>query len=113
MRMGVAPFNPKMRDGSLRLMGEGRGTHTLHQSDVLKHIENCLYGERVYGDNDAFAQMGFMWERMVGAALAEYCAVDLGDLIEVGELEIDGILLTPDRFDAMNGIVYEFKGTWF
>lgn len=113
MRIGVAPFTPRLRDGSLKLMGEGRGTHLLHQSEVLDHIERSLYGERVYGDNDLYAQTGFMWERMVGKVLAEYCSVEIGDLIEVGELSVDDILLTPDRFDAVNGIVYEFKGWWW
>lgn len=111
MKVGIAPFKPRMRDGSGREMGQGRGAG-LHQSDIIKHIRETLVGKYTGGD-DAFAMTGFMWETIVGKALATYCGFDMKGVIEPGEYEMDGVLLTPDRVDPKRKIVYEFKATWF
>lgn len=53
--------------------------------------------------------MGYVWEDMVGEYMANAHGVYLPSQFEV---ELDGIIGTPDSYDPTNEMLYEYKATW-
>ena len=85
----------------------------LHLSDILEDIEvNTLRANRG-GDIDlnAFRTMGFIWERVLTGQLIQ-AAEDCGSLVRPGELEKDGIYMTPDGLCPNEWVLEEWKCTW-
>lgn len=83
----------------------------LHLSDILEDIEQAL-NPRDYDsegrDWDPYRKMGFVWERVLGKAMAG-CGINL---IAPGEIEKDGIIMSPDRLDPDPWALEEWKATW-
>ena len=88
-----------------------------HVSGLLRSIQQTLHLDKSYDDDDFDPvkllryEIGFAWEDILG----EYVFASAGkpeSLIPIGTLEQDGILLTPDDFDADTWEVNEYKATW-
>jgi len=56
------------------------------------------------------ATLGFVWERVLEAHIVQ-ARVDAGLLFRPGEIAKDGVVGTPDGYDA-DGILEEWKCTW-
>lgn len=82
-----------------------------HVSDIVKDMVGRLgYVGKGYGDDDSPTTrfgVGFMWEEALGRGLE-------GEAVEQGEVEVDGIVGTPDRVWLTDDgpVVQEFKATW-
>lgn len=88
----------------LPLTGSGARTmNKLHVSDIYTDIEKTLFPKKTNADmnNPLWAELGFMFEEIIKSK---------HNIISIGELEHDGILMTPDGF--VNGQLYEIKCTW-
>ena len=84
----------------------------VHLSTVVRDLEMTLYPNRYNGtsrwDLNAAAQVGVFWEVMLEMAYGEMFAAD------IGEVELDGIVGTPDGIgeDEEGVHLEEFKATW-
>jgi len=84
----------------------------VHLSQIIHDLEETLYPERFKNtaswDLSAAAQAGVFWELVLEQAYADMFALD------VGEIERDGIMMTPDgvNFDDEGAYVEEYKLTW-
>lgn len=93
-----------------------RQSHTrsdgVHLSHIIRDLEETLYPGRFKNtsswDLNAAAQSGVFFEVALEAAYRDMFAVD------VGEVELDGIIGTPDgvNFDDDGAYVEEYKLTW-
>ena len=92
------------------LTGSGdRSLDRLHLSDIYSDLENILFprtGPSGDMNNPLWAEVGFLWERVLGTALKEH----IGQ--RPGEVELDGIVGSPDGYDPAIGVLYEYKCTW-
>ena len=87
-------------------------TPGLHLSDILKRIMVERDPERFSSPLELMRlEVGFTWEQIIETALANR----LPNLTRIGEIESDGILMTPDALDpngGHNGVLEEWKATW-
>lgn len=87
-----------------------------HVSSLLKSIQEQLHLDGSYdGEIDQTTllrfEVGYAWEDILG----EHMFTVTGDptvVVPVGTIEQDGILATPDDFDAREWAVHEYKATW-
>jgi hypothetical protein len=102
-------LNPQAEEFSL-------DTHTrspgLHLSDILESMELDL-GVKRGGkwDKNSLFTLGFLWERVLKYVLQK-ARYEAEDLIPVGEMECDGIYLTPDAMDVAKWEHHENKCTF-
>ncbi len=100
---------PNAEDFSLDTHVRSKG---LHLSTILESMEMDL-GVKRDGkwEKNALFVLGFLWERVLKFVFlkAQY---EAGELISVGELEQDGIYLTPDVMDIENWVHHENKFTF-
>lgn len=84
----------------------------VHLSEIIRDMEETLYPERFRNtgswDLNAAAQVGVFWETVLERAYREMFALD------VGEVALDGIVMTPDgvNFDTDGAYIEEYKVTW-
>ena len=84
----------------------------VHLSQIIQDMEETLYPDRFKNtaswDLSVAAQVGVFWELALERAYQDMFAVD------VGEVELDGIVGTPDgvNFDESGSYVEEYKVTW-
>lgn len=91
------------------LTGSGdRSLDRLHLSDIYTDLEQMLFPKSTNADitNPLWAEVGFLWERVLSSALADHCSK------RPGEVELDGIVGSPDGHDPDTGVVDEYKCTW-
>lgn len=91
------------------LTGAGnRSTDRLHLSDIYTDLERVLFTKTSNADmtNPLWAEVGFLWEDLLTRVLADHCGA------RPGEVELDGIVGSPDGYDPDSGILYEYKSTW-
>lgn len=92
--------------------GEPRDTSKIHVSEILYKIYDTICGTKPRGEQDEADkwnnfESGFMWEQCLSDAMGKRHGV------RIGELELDGILLSPDGLnyvpvDGTNGDEYEY-----
>jgi len=92
-----------------------RSTHRPHLTDILRDMATTAgigkeTGEFSQRDLEWFAAGGWLFERVFDMAHQE--AIDRGDMWSPGELELDGIVGTPDRIDWTRPAVIELKCRW-
>lgn len=96
-------------DTEFPLTGPGdRSLDKLHVSDIYTDLEKSLFAKDSSADmtNPLWAEFGFLWESVLSRALAEHCSE------RPGEVELDGIVGSPDGYDPDTGVVDEYKSTW-
>ena len=86
----------------------------LHLSDILEDIQQTLE-PRDYDsegrDWDPYRKLGFIWERALKLASLK-AAYERGDLIDPGELKVDGIWMSPDGLHLGDAALEEWKLTY-
>ena len=87
---------------------EDRTFQKLHLSTIYTDIEKKLFGGPRETNNPLWAQTGFLWER----ALADAFQREHPYIIRPGEVELDGIVGSPDGIDLKDNILEEYKCTW-
>lgn len=103
---------PKRPEGMDPVRSEG-----VHLTDIIKdimiesHIQKTMSGSVWKEDQLHLAgEVGFMWEEILSSALKNRLPC------RIGELELDGILLSPDgiEVDEVDGepILSEYKSVW-
>lgn len=110
----IEDFDPSMLTGEYEHMGTGRSAG-MHLSQVLQYMRVATGELRGDMTNDNFAKVGFLMEQPVARYLQADLQEELGELTSCGELEMDGIFMTPDRVavDAPAGeTLVEIKVTW-
>jgi hypothetical protein len=96
-------------DTQFPLTGIGsRSTDRLHLSDIYSDLEQTLFPRSTTADmnNRLWAETGFLWEDLLSTVLAEHCSP------RPGEVELDGIVGSPDGYDPDAGMLDEYKCTW-
>ncbi len=84
----------------------------LHVSTVLLEIGRNL-GRDVFVQppgtkpNLLWAEVGFLWEDVIGHTFCHYDTV-----FRPNEIQVDGIYMSPDGIEATNWILEEYKATW-
>lgn len=87
----------------------------LHVSTIIRSIMTTLQPKRFSSQGDdgppvEWTSAGTLWEYVLELAMAKLAAGE--SLIRPGEIEKDGIILTPDAIGLVDWIVHEFKFTW-
>lgn len=87
-------------------------TGGLHLSEIIRDLYKKLNPIR-FQDGGGFERMalGFAWEWVLSDAIARVFPSDRL-LIHMGELECDGIKMSPDAFDVEDLCLEEWKCTW-
>lgn len=96
-------------DTKFPLTGSGdRTLNKLHLSDIYTDLENTLFPKTTTADlnNPLWAEVGFLWEDVLTKSLANHCSD------RPGEIELDGIIGSPDGYDPDTCILDEYKCTW-
>ncbi len=88
-------------------LNKGRSLNRVHLSDIYTDMEKEMDPKRVKeSGNDLYWETGFLFEEAQGVALGDRLGVRLG------EVELDGIVMSPDGVDWANGRLEEYKCTW-
>lgn len=85
----------------------------LHLTPIIKDIEQTIKPRELWCTQDElefFGAGGFMWERVF--SMAHRDAVETGDLFRPGEIELDGIIGSPDLIRISDYTLLETKCTW-
>ena len=77
----------------------------LHVSQIYGDLEDILFSPRKT-NNKLWATVGFIWEILLELAFKEALGV------RPGELELDGIIGSPDGINWEGGYIEEYKLTW-
>jgi len=87
-----------------------RTFHKLHLSTIYTDIEKKLFGGPRITDNPLWAQIGFLYERVLADCFQE----KYPNIFRPGEVELDGITGSPDGIDLDCDPMYleEYKCTW-
>lgn len=85
---------------------EERSQNTLHLSTIYTDLERELFGPPNDTGNRLWAEVGFLFEEALSLAFGDR----LG--FRPGEVELDGIVGSPDGIDFENWRVEEYKCTW-
>lgn len=97
-------------DTKFPLTGSGdRTMDRLHLSTIYNDLEATLFPRKNSGadmNNQLWAEAGFLWEGVLTRSLAEHCSP------RPGEVELDGIVGSPDGYDPTTGMLDEYKLTW-
>jgi hypothetical protein len=116
--------NARTEDG--KRMGEDR-PKGLHLSDIVREMRKAAkLSQGIEGEQDGVRmQLGFVWEHTVplvlegmpmDAALAHsykrYMLQARAHVVTQVQTSLDGVLMTPDAFDAQEGIIDSYKLTW-
>ena len=88
-------------------------TPGVHVSDIIRYIDKAM-NEGKEKDNkfteddlELFAIIGRMWEAQISNAMLKPPRYE-----RIGEIECDGIILSPDSIDTKEWSLQEFKVTW-
>jgi hypothetical protein len=109
------PDYPRCILGPESATGNVRSTGKPHLTDILRDMartagigkEDSSFSE---DDMDNFAAGGWLWERVFDMAHCD--AIERGELVNIGEIELDNIVGTPDRVDFRVPKVIELKCRW-
>lgn len=94
-------------------------TPGLHLSTIVRAIEQDIFGQEKRPDKTpdqerrlmAMWEAGLVWERAIEVAYSERYCKDRPWIIRQGEVEMDGIKLTPDADDPREKQIEEYKWT--
>jgi hypothetical protein len=82
-----------------------------HVSDIIRHIDKAMNKEKdnkfTEDDLELFAIIGRMWEAQISKAMLKPPRYE-----RIGEIECDGIIMSPDSIDTVEWSLQEFKVTW-
>ena len=83
----------------------------LHLGKIIADIESVLNPNMPKWAGQWAMAGGFIWERVLSR---EFLAPQLkaGKIVRPGELESDGIYMTPDGYDTHENVLEEWKCTW-
>jgi len=98
-----------------------RSVGRIHVSEVIRWIDNRVIhrGERKPYDEmspsekkrmGSYTSMGWLWEDLLENSLAPVFGA--AEYIKTGEIELDGIVGTPDGLELSGLTVDEMKATW-
>jgi hypothetical protein len=95
-----------------------RSTHLPHLTEIIAHIAQEAGDEYDNefddGDLNSFAEDGFMWENLLTAVWKQRLWTRGGEelcLVPQQEMELDGILMTPDWMELAGWTLIEAKAT--
>ena len=86
------------------------GLHLGHILDLIEKDMGVDYSSHPW-DSHTTMNVGFIWERVLKDSILR-AQVEAGEIIQIGEVIQDGILMTPDAINTTNGSVEEWKFTW-
>lgn len=88
-------------------------TPGVHLTDLLNARELAMGEEGFAPEPEETTQtrfaLGFAWELAIERALNELWGEMHSRIIRVGEVELDGVLMTPDAVDVADGCLEEWK----
>src|SRR5437588_9437146 len=120
MRVVERPIDLNLAQILARRAMPGRSMGRPHVTEIIRWIDHRVIhqGQRKPYDQlspserkrmGAFTSMGFVWEDLVAQSLAPMLG---GEIVRPGELELDGIVGTPDGLNLSGMAVEETKATW-
>jgi hypothetical protein len=83
----------------------------LHLGTIIADIERTLNPNMASWQGEWAMAGGFIWERVLSR---EFLGPQLktGKIVRPGELQVDGIYMTPDGYDTHENVLEEWKCTW-
>lgn len=111
--MKVIPIDTEIAAIKFSLDNQER-TPGLHLSDILDDLEYTLFRDANYNyswELEWSAALGFVWERVIKAHIVN-ALVETGELFSPGEIEYEGVLMTPDGYNVAENCLEEWKFTW-
>lgn len=78
----------------------------LHLTDIIQDMLLVLGKDYKGPDNPLWAEVGFVWEELLSMAWGSALGA------RPGEVELDGVVMSPDGLDRAHGILEEYKATW-
>lgn len=116
--MKLTPFD-LIIDSSYFSSDNRMRTAGVHLTDVIKDMEKSIGRDRnprAMGDEKLklYRTLGFVWEDIVTREMNRERSWAAPGLVRVGEIELDGILMTPDAVDFAQDppVLEEWKCTW-
>lgn len=97
---------------------------SVHVSALIRRLQNTVLKRGQYKSPEEqspeerkylalYASMGWAWEGLIRAHLANVWVHEgMGDMVQTGELERDGISGNPDGFRVSDSTVIELKASW-
>jgi hypothetical protein len=86
-------------------------TPGIHASDIIRHIHKAMVPEKLgrftEDDLDILAFIGRLWEAQIAKSVCRPPRYE-----RIGEIEKDGIIMSPDSIDTIDPWLQEFKVTW-
>lgn len=85
----------------------------VHISTIIRYMKEQLERQGSWPSDELenSSQIGRVWETYLARALGE-AAQDQYRYVRPGELEMDGIVGSPDGLDCEDPAIIEFKATW-
>ena len=117
MEIKEVSFNVDTLLGERSQLASGQRSPGLHVSDIIKDIMQKLapsrFGKPGEQESLPFAkfEVGFAWEELMGRMLGSRL-VPGKSIVRPGEMEVDGIFMTPDWFELDPYRPVETKATW-
>ncbi len=108
MQITETPFNPPANDWSEDNHPRSKG---LHLGQIIADVEETLFGVGNKWEGEWAMAGGFIWERVLSREFLGP-ALQTGKIVRPGELELDGVYLTPDGYDTHDNVLEEWKCTW-
>lgn len=109
MKIEEVPFDIALVRGSIPCHGDATRSAGLHVSDIWESLNEQV--DPMSEDQlREYGALGFVWEQVIDAGIAAACLSDR--YIRIGELELDGIVGSPDLIDTQEWAVIDTKCTW-
>lgn len=111
MKVTEIPFDPALILGPADKSGQPRG-EGVHFSTIMRDLEESLKPRVAMekGKLSTYAAGGFLWEYVIESAMAR--SLESKDCFRPGEIERDGVKMSPDLYDPGRLEVVELKCTW-
>jgi len=114
----LTPFDLQI-DSKLFSSDNRTRTPSVHLTDIIKDIEKSIGHDRnprAMGDEklELYRTVGFLWEDVLTRVINQERSWAVPGLVRVGEIEQDGIWMTPDAVDFAQDppVREEWKVTW-
>jgi len=83
----------------------------LHLGQIIDDVEQLLYPRKTSWEGEEAMALGFIWERVLGYSFIQG-HLNTGRIVRPGELQLDGVYLTPDGYDTQDHVLEEWKCAW-
>lgn len=107
------PFDISLIRGSMPITGDGTRSPGLHLMQIVGSLAQSIGVQEDSASEEqlnAYASVGFIWEKVVEHGMALAC--ESQRYVRPDEVELDGIIGSPDLLDLQESVVIDTKVTF-